>query len=158
MVVIPGLSRLLEAAGKHVVSWDDSGSRLVVEAGSTVQSAVCPRCACGSARSHGRFRRWVADNPCFGQPVTLAIEVRRFKCINPGCPRRTFCERIETLVAAGRRRTLRLVEALLSLGYALGGEAAARLAARLGLPISGPTVLRELRRAGTGRQPRRPRF
>ena len=51
------------------------------------------------------------------------------------------------LVAAGRRRTLRLVEALRSLGYALGGEAAARLAARLGMRISGPTV-RELRRAG----------
>jgi transposase len=148
MVVIPGLSRLLEAAGKHITSWDDSGSRLVVEAGSVVESAVCPRCACGSARPHGRFQRWVADNPCFGQPVTLAIEVRRFKCINPGCPRRTFCERIETLVSAGRRRTLRLVEALRSLGYALGGEAAARLAARLGMRISGPTVLRELRRAG----------
>ena len=72
MVVIPGLSRLLEAAGKHVTSWDDSGCRLAVEA--------------GIARSHGRFRRWVADNPCFGQPVTLAIEVRRFKCVNPGCP------------------------------------------------------------------------
>ena len=39
-------------------------------------------------------------------------------------------------------------EALRSLGYALGGEAAARLAARLGMRISGPTVLRELRRAG----------
>ena len=68
MVVIPGLSRLLEAAGKHVVSWDDSGSRLAVEAGSTVQSAVCPRCACGSARSHGRFRRWVADTPVLASP------------------------------------------------------------------------------------------
>lgn len=76
MVVIPGLSRLLEAAGKHVTAWDDSGSRLVVEAGSVVQAAVCPRCACGSARSHGRFRRWVADCPSFGRPVTLAIEVR----------------------------------------------------------------------------------
>jgi hypothetical protein len=27
MVVIPGLSPLLEAAGKHISSWDDSGSR-----------------------------------------------------------------------------------------------------------------------------------
>ena len=25
MVVIPGLSRLLAAAGKHITSWDDSG-------------------------------------------------------------------------------------------------------------------------------------
>lgn len=148
MVVIPGLSSLLEAAGKYVSSWDDSGSRLVVDAGSVVQSAACPRCTCSSSRPHGRYRRWVADCPSFGQAVTLAVEVRRFKCVNPGCTRRTFTERIETLVAAGQRRTLRLVEAVRSLGYALGGEAAARLAARLGMRISGPTVLRDLRRAG----------
>ena len=148
MVVIPGLSRPLEAVGKHVISWDDGGSRLVVETCSVVRSATCPRCACGSPRPHGRFRRRVADCPSFGQPVTLDVETRRFKCVNPGCPQRTFSERIETLAAAGRRRTLRLVEALLSLGYALGGEAAARLAARLGMRISGPTVLRALRRAG----------
>ena len=113
MVVIPGLSPLLEAAGKHITSWDDSGSRLAVETVSVVRSAVCPRCACGSARPHGRFRRWVADCPSFGKPVTIAVEVRRFKCVNPACPRRTFCERMETLVATGRRRTRRLVEALL---------------------------------------------
>ncbi|MDZ5460914.1 ISL3 family transposase [Azohydromonas lata] len=148
MVVIPGLSSLLEAVGKHVSSWDDSGSRLVVDAGSLVQSAVCPRCICSSSRLHGRYRRWAADCPSFGQAVTLAVEVRRFKCVNPGCTRRTFTERIETLVAAGQRRTQRLVEAVRSLGYALGGEAAARLAARLGMRISGPAVLRDLRRAG----------
>jgi hypothetical protein len=44
MDVIPGLSPLLEAAGKHISSWDDSGSRLVVDAGSVVQSAVCGTC------------------------------------------------------------------------------------------------------------------
>jgi hypothetical protein len=129
-------------------SWDDSGSRLVVDAGSIVQSAVCPCCTCSSSRPHGRYQRWVADCPSFGQPVTLAVEVRRFKCVNPGCTRQTFTERIETLVAAGQRRTLRLVETVRSLGYALGGEAAARLAARLGVRISGPTVLRDLRRGG----------
>lgn len=148
MVVFPGLSQPLEAVGKHILSWDDGGSCLVVEAGSVVRWAACPRCACGSTRPHGRYRRWVADSPCFGQPVTLAVEIRRFKCVNSACPQRTFSERLTTLAAPGRRRTLRLAEALRSLGYALGGEAAARLAARLGMRISGPTVLRELRRAG----------
>lgn len=31
MVVILGLSGSLEGVGKHVRTWDDSGSRLVVE-------------------------------------------------------------------------------------------------------------------------------
>lgn len=117
MLVFPGLMQPLEVAGKQILSWDDGGSRLVMEAGSVVRWASCPRCACGSARPHG-------------------------------CSQRTFSERLDTLVESGRRRTLRLAEALCLLGYALGGEAAAWLAAWLGMRISGPTVLRELRRAG----------
>jgi hypothetical protein len=132
MVVIPGLSRPLEAVGKHVTSWDDGGSRLAVETCSVVRQATCPRCAWSSARSHGRYQRRVADSPCFGQPVTLEIETRRFKCVNRSCSQRTFSERIDALAASGQRRTLRLGKALRSLGYALGGAAAARLAAQLG--------------------------
>ena len=102
MIVIPGLSRPLEAAGRHITSWDDSGSRLIVETSSTVQWAACPRCAGSSSRPHGRYRCWIADSPYFGKPVTLTIEVRRFKCIDHGCSQRTFSERIETLAVPGQ--------------------------------------------------------
>jgi transposase len=81
---------------------------------------------------------------CFGQPVTISVEVRRFKCVDPNCSQRTFSERLDALAAPGQRRTRRLSEALRSLGYALGGAAAARL----GMITSGDTVLRELRRVG----------
>ena len=67
MVVIPGLSRPLEAVGKHFTAWDDSGSRLAVETRTVVRQAACPLCAFSSARSHGRYRRWIADSPCFGR-------------------------------------------------------------------------------------------
>ena len=83
----------------------------------------------------------------------LVVEMQRFKCCNPACAQRTFSEHIETLAATGRRRTTRLTEALRALGYALGGQAAARLAACLGMRINGPTVLRELRRAGCASSP-----
>ena len=49
---------------------------------------------------------------------------------------------------ARQRRTLRLMQGVRALGYALGGQAGARLGGQLGMPVSGPTVLRELRRAG----------
>ena len=81
-------------------------------------------------------------------PVTLAVEIRRFKCVNRRCPQRTFSECIEPLAVARQRRTVRLIQAVRILRYALGGEAAARLGEKLGMPVSGPTVLRELRRAG----------
>jgi transposase len=133
MIVIPGLSRPLEAVGRQVVSWDDSDSRLSVEVGGLALWAACPRCTCGSSRTHGRYRRRLADTPAFDLSVTLAVEVCRFKCINHHCPQRTFSERIEPLAGAGQRRTQRLREAQRSVDYALGGAAAARLAARLGM-------------------------
>ena len=148
MVIIPGLTQPLEAVGKQITTYDNSGNRLAVQACSVVDRAPCPKCAWSSSRIHGRCQRQIADCPCFGQPVTLEIEVRRFKCVNRHCPQRTFCEQINCLAGPRQRRTLRLSNATLALGYALGGAAASRLGARLGMHISGTTVLRELRRAG----------
>ena len=106
-----------------------------------------------SSRLHGHYRRPIADSPSFGRPVTLAVEIRRFKCINDCCAQRTFCECIEPLAVARQRRTLRLMQGVRALGYALGGQAGARLGWQLGMPVSGPTVLRELRRAGCSPTP-----
>ena len=148
MIVIPGLSQPLKAAGKRITSWAEDSSGLTVEADSTVRGATCPRCSKRSCRLHGHYRRGIADSPTFGMPVTLAVEIRRFKCINRRCAQRTFSERIDGLAAVRRRRTLRLMQGVRALGYALGGQAAARLGGKLGMPVSGSTVLSELRRAG----------
>ena len=148
MIVIPGLSQPLKAAGKRITSWVEESDGLMVEADSTVRRAACPRCSKRSSRLHGHYRRPIADSPSFGMPVMLAVEIRRFKCINGRCPQRTFSECIKPLTVARQRRTLRLMQGLRALGYALGGQAAARLGGQLGMPVSGPTVPRELRRAG----------
>ena len=148
MTGIPGLSPLLNSAGKHVEEWHEGAGHLRVVATSSVRSAICPRCAQSSSRTHGCYRREFADQPCFGQRVLIGVEVRRFKCVNPSCSQRTFAEHPDPLAAPRQRRTRRMNEALCSLGYALGGSAAARLAARLGMTVSGATILRALRRAG----------
>jgi transposase len=148
MIVIPGLSRSLHAVGKHVVSFDDTDGCLFVKVGSVVHQANCPKCKRKSSQVHGRYWRWLSDTPTFGRPVMLAVEMRRFKCINIHCPQQTFSERIDLLAAAGQRRTTRLREAQRWLGYSLGGAAGARLADRLGMHASRHTVLRELRGAG----------
>lgn len=91
------------------------------------------------------------------QRVVLAIEVRRFKCTNANCPRRTFAENIHALAGRYQRRTRSQARALHALGHALGGEAAARLADLLGLRTSADTVLRELRRVPERKRKPRPR-
>jgi transposase len=148
MIVIPVLSPLLAAAGKEVASWSDCGSRLCVQAVSTMESAACPTCGAHSSRRHGLLWRTLADCPSFGHAVTLEVQVQRFKCVNPACARRTFSEPIEPLAGRRQRRTWRLRRQHLLVGYALGGEPGARLTAHLGMCLSGAALLGQMRAAG----------
>src|SRR6187551_1510914 len=90
--------------------------------------------------------RTLGDLPSQGRPVTLRIRVRRFRCLNPACLRRTFAERLSEAARPAARRTRRLGDLQRHLGLVVGGEAGARLAARLAIPTSPDTLLRMARR------------
>jgi transposase len=113
----------------------------------THPSAACPRCRCPSTRVHSRYRRTLADLPWLGVAVRLELHPRRFVCRNPECQQRLFCERLPTVVGHYARRTVRLQAALRRMGFALGGQAGARLAYHLRMPVSGATLLRYIRQA-----------
>ena len=119
------------------------GDAIVVDAAPRQRGAPCPDCRRRTRRVHSRYRRTVRDLPCGGVAVVLHLHVRRFICRNRRCPRRIFCERLPNLVKRHGRLTSRLEGALQHLGMALGGEAGARLAARLAMPVS-PAGLRQL--------------
>ena len=87
----------------------------------------------------------MADVPCGGRRVTLALTVRKFVCCRPDCPRKIFTERLPSLVQSYARMTNRLLEALQALGFATCGEVGERLAPKLGMGVSGPTFLRRVR-------------
>jgi transposase len=121
---------------------------------STVRStAYCPVCQQPSTRMHSRYVRSLADLPWSGLRVRLRWHTRRFFCSSPTCSRRIFTERLPKTAARYARRSTRLNEALQSIGLALGGEAGARLAARLGMAVSGDTLLRRIRQFTVADQP-----
>jgi transposase len=105
-------------------------------------TAACPLCHCRSGRLHSHYLRTLADLPCHGRRVVLLLQTRRWRCPTPGCARRLFTERLQEGVRPYGRRSERLGALQRQLGLALGGEAGARLALRLSLPISGDTLLR----------------
>jgi transposase len=107
-------------------------------------------------RVHSRYVRSLADLPWSGTKVRLRLHTRRFFCSSLTCSRRIFTERLPKTAARYARRTTRLNEALQFMGLALGGEAGARLAARLGMAVSGDTLLRRIRQltAADGPTPR----
>src|SRR6266487_146961 len=120
-------------------------SRLTLQISCTLQSASCPLCQQLSERIHGKYGRTVADVPCGGRRVTLALTVRKFVCRTPDCPRQIFTERLPALVQSYARMTNRLREALEALGFTTCAEAAECLAPKLGMAVTAPTLLRYMR-------------
>lgn len=120
---------------------------ILAEPGSRV--AACPRCHRSSHRVHSRYRRRLADLPWQGRTVIIIVIARRFRCDADECPRKVFAEHMPNVAASHARRTSRLADIQCHIGVALGGAAGARLARRLGLPVSGSTLLRLVRRGAS---------
>jgi transposase len=109
--------------------------------------ARCPLCGWRADRVHSRYVRTVADLPWAALAVRLQVRVRRFFCDNDACPRKIFAERLPGVARESAQRTDRQRDALTAIAFALGGEAGARLAAKLGMPVSPDTLLRLIRGA-----------
>jgi transposase len=129
--------RLLEVSVEH--------EAVRVQLTATAPTAACPRCAVPSSSVHSRYQRRLTDLPWGTRAVRIQLTVRKFRCRNQACGRRIFTERVPDLVATYGRHTHRLAIALRAIGLALGGQAGARLAARLQLPTSPSTLLRLVR-------------
>jgi transposase len=121
-------------------------SNIQIAAEARQRSGHCPDCGEPSHAVHSRAVRRPADLPCLGRQVRLDLAVRRLYCRNPACSRRTFVERLLGLIAPRVQRTDRLAMAQGRVGVAMGGQAGARMLQRIGLPTSGGTVLRLIRR------------
>ena len=129
-------------AGLRVHRVEDIGEAVMIAASCRAGSASCPRCGQASAQVHGGYGRTVADGAAGGRPVLIVLQVRRFRCRNPGCPAVTFAEQARGLSGRYRRRSIPLLAMLAGFGLELAGRAAARLAGTLGIAVHPSTVLR----------------
>ena len=121
------------------------------------REAVCPFCHQPSCRTHSHYERKLADLPWNGIPVLVRLRTRRFFCDTPGCGQQIFTERLPNTAAPHARRTERLSKAADWFTLAMGGEAGARLAGKVGIVTSGDTLLRQLRRMPPPASPYVPR-
>jgi len=135
-----------ELAGVVVGRIAEEAAGIVIEAVSAAERGVCPACGQESDRVHSRYRRSLVDLPNCGRPVRVRLEVRRFRCANAACARRTFVEQVPGATRPHGRTIRRLEAVLAAFCVALGGEAGARLAGRIGVAVGGDALLRLLRR------------
>ena len=119
--------------------------RIIVAVRARAGTAACPLCQRRSRRVHSRYVRRLGDLPWQGRVSQFDLQVRRFRCPAPECPRRIFAERLPTVALPRVQRTMRLAGAQRRIAFAVGGEVGARLACALAMPVSGDTLLRLIR-------------
>ncbi len=135
--------------GLHVEAMDADGEVLTITLTATAPVACCPLCATPSSRVHSQYQRHPTDLPWGSFILRLVLCARRFRCPVRDCPRRIFTERLPHLLRPYARRTARAQDIVHAIALALGGEAGARLIARLHLRLSASTLRRLIRRLET---------
>src|SRR5712691_10714484 len=130
-----------------------AADELTLVLASAQTQACCPVCGQSTTHVHSRYTRSLQDLPWSKRRVRLHVQVHRFFCQNPTCARRIFTEPLADRAEPYARRTTRLREALLSMGWALGGQAGARQCAAQDRPICATTMLSLLRQWGAVDKP-----
>lgn len=117
----------------------DSEFRIFV---STRQLALCPVCGHVSNSRHSGYRR----RPWQGCSVQLWLSLHKYRCLQPDCRRKVFCERLPDVAGVYARRTGRLDAIIAAAGYVAGGLPATRLLERLAIQTSDDSVRRQVTR------------
>jgi len=113
-----------------------------------VRSKETPRClGCSSSyvAYHSTYLRYLRDLAWLGRPVRIQFKTRRFRCLNPQCPRKIFAESLTGVAARRARETNRFAQTIGMVGYCLGGRPRSRLMQRLGMRARRDTVLRRVK-------------
>ena len=114
----------------------------------------CPSCGKRSTSRHGWHERRLQDLPAQGAGVTVTLRMRRWRCRNKACQRRTFVEQLPEVAAPQAHRTQRAEELVHLFGHSVGGRPSERMMKRIGMPTSDDTILRHLKRRAKERRAR----
>lgn len=130
--------------GVTIDSIDLSATELVIRIVWDVPSMLCPECQQPSARIHSCYQRIIADLPCEGRNMILALNLRTFICETSSCPCKIFTERLSGLLESYARMTSRLSALLQAIVLVAGVQKGTLLANRFAIVTIPSTLLHHL--------------
>jgi len=151
-----GWNPLLALEAMEVERFRFTPEAVQIDLFSTAASCNGPACGQRGFRVHSRYSRRLDDLSGHGRIIQLKLNLRRFFCDHPDCPKETFVEPLPKVTRPHARRTTRLTAAMQSIAFTSGGEAGARLARDMGMRTSPDTLLRLMRNATPAVQLRAP--
>lgn len=126
--------------------------RVLLQAVSSSNSAICPYCQTPSSKRHSVYVRKPQALPCGVAAMQLVLRVHRYSCMNPSCPHRTFAERIPETVEFYARRTIDLEALLQILAFETSAETVGRICEGLHVAVSPDSVLRLIRKRAASQE------
>lgn len=130
--------------GMRVEHIQITGQGLSIEVKASHPTSCCPLCTQLSDSVKTHYHRVLRDAPCAGRQVQLVLTARKFYCRNSYCSQKVFTERLPTFVEPRARMTIRCSQQITSIGLSTSGKGGARLAGRLGIQTTRPTILRHI--------------
>lgn len=115
---------------------------LHIELKSIQNAQKCPSCNTETSSKHCSYIRTVDDLPLLGKRVKLTIYLHKYKCTNPDCKTKVFCEDAMGVVDKSQRRSRRLLEYLRDIVFTNSSECGSRICKKNNIPVSGDTLLR----------------
>jgi transposase len=141
------MTQFIRLTGCHITSMVCEDGAVKISARRTCKTAICPKCSKRSSSVHSHYVRVPADLSISANQVRLGLEVRRFRCGNPQCQKKTFAERFPNVVLPYAHGTMRLAKMQTDIAIKVGGEIGSSLLKKLNMPTSGDTLLRLIRKA-----------
>jgi transposase len=81
----------------EIQSIEQSPGMIWIVACSTTKAENCPNCGFVSKRVHSYYSRYLSDLPVGEASLQLQIRVKRFRCLQVHCKRKTFAESLAEL-------------------------------------------------------------
>lgn len=94
---------------------------------------------------HSKYVRQLADRSVGVREARIRLQVKKFRCLNSGCPRKIFAEQPDGRARRYQRRSTMLTDLLTRVGLALGGRAGHRMSRHIAAEVSRSTLLRLVR-------------
>lgn len=113
---------------------------------SITHTCKCGKCGAETKRYHGTYTRTIQDLPILGKKTMLYITAHEYKCPNNQCDVKTIVEKYDEFIGYYGRFTDRCEDFIETLALETSCEGASRICAKIGIQVSGDTIIRILKK------------
>jgi transposase len=122
-------------------------NQITIKLKSQKHSHICRQCNEEMRSYHGTYIRTAQDLPILGKQVVLKITSYEYYCTNGDCPVISFVEDYEGFLGKSERMTRRCEELIKAIAYETSCEGASVICKKIGIKISGDTIIRMVKKA-----------